>query len=165
MNKEIEQKYKLLKTLKYYNWMTEEEKNIIFAGMSNIFTTIKKVKTRARCDLVPRGDKIETRVKIDDTQEQLMSAFNHSQNLDDYGNDDFDMDEYKFNQKIEDQIYPDKDAVTDFTHMFQGFLEYFKTALPRMDETIDTASKIVNQSYENVKSNTQQLYNQSVENI
>ena len=133
--------------------------------MSNIFATIKKVKIRARCDLVPREDKIETRVKIDDTQEQLMSAFNHSQNLDDYGNDDFDMDEYKFNQKIETQIYPDEDAVEDFTHMFQGFLEYFKTALPRMDETITTASKMVNQSYENVKSNTEQLYQQSMENV
>jgi len=155
MNKEIEQKYKLLKTLKYYNWMTEEEKNIIFAGMSNIFTTIKKVKKRARCDLVPRGGNIEMRVKINETQEQLMSAFNVSQNVDDFG----------YEENKEQEIYPDEDAVEDFTHMFQGFLEYFKTALPVMEETITTASNIVNQSYENVKSNTEQLFQQSMENV
>ena len=80
---EIEEKYKLLKCLKYYDWMTEEEKNVIFAGMLTIFSTIKRVKLRAKCDLVPKRPIY--RQKINDTQEQFMTAFNISQNVDDFG--------------------------------------------------------------------------------
>ena len=50
----VEEKNKLLKCLKYYDWMTEEEKQTIFAGMLQMFTTIKRVKLRAKCDLVPK---------------------------------------------------------------------------------------------------------------
>ena len=50
----FEERINLLKSLKYYAWMTEEEKTLIFAGMLQFFSTIKRVKLRAKCDLFPK---------------------------------------------------------------------------------------------------------------
>ena len=155
----VEEKNKLLKCLKYYDWMTEEEKQTIFAGMLQIFTTIKRVKLRAKCDLVPKKEK--PREKMMDTQEQYISAFNTSQIVDDFG-----IEETKDN---EDKLETDNDDdAVDFSQMFQGFLNYLKTSfeetIPVIEKSIDTATKVVHQSIENVKTNTKQLVNQSIEN-
>lgn len=159
-----EERNKLLKCLKYYNWMTEEEKNVIFCGMLQIFTTIKVVKRRATCDLIP---KVEPRSKMMDTQEQYISAFNISQNVDDFG---FEEDKEEKTEKSDDDIVDkeddDEELGYDFSSMFKGFLNYVKSeTIPIMEQSIDNASKVVNKSIKDVKSNTRQLYNQSIENI
>ena len=107
----VEEKNKLLKCLKYYDWMTEEEKQTIFVGMLQVFTTIKRVKLRAKCDLVPK--KVKPREKMMDTQEQYITAFNTSQIVDDFG-----IEEPK--QNDDDDEFEINDAV-DFSQMFQGF--------------------------------------------
>ena len=154
----VEEKNKLLKCLKYYDWMTEEEKQIIFAGMLQVFTTIKRVKLRAKCDLVPKKPK--PREKMMDTQEQYISAFNTSQIVDDFG-----IEEIKDNE--DDDEFETNDAM-DFSQMFQGFLNYLKTTIdetiPVIEKSIDTANKVVQQSIDNVKTTTKQLVNQSLEN-
>ena len=96
-----------------------------------------------------------------DTQEQYISAFNTSQIVDDFG-----IEETKDN---EDKLETDNDDdAVDFSQMFQGFLNYLKTSfeetIPVIEKSIETATKVVHHSIENVKTNTKQLVNQSIEN-
>ena len=133
--------------------------------MLTIFSTIKRVKLRAKCDLVPKRPIY--RQKINDTQEQFMTAFNISQNVDDFG---FNEEDDKEEKTKDDEDDEEEDEIGfDFASMVKGFMNYCKTsfddAIPAVEKSIDTATKAVHQSIQNVQTTTQELYNQSIENV